>query len=416
MDKEEPFANAKGFFIYFYPKIALMNYILFDNFRRSNLFPLTYLRPVADIRVGILTIREKWEFYLNQKTSTLTENYLRKKYPILRADDNIMINGSVCPNRELVAEVLSLKTGEVLFQGDAIIAMRLEAVELDRMDEDKVDEVNMIESKSNLLKITHTWDIFAKNGLAMEDDFEILTKNRLSEPVSGTNKVLGDRIFLENGAKVECSLLNSTNGPIYIGKDAEIMEGSMIRGPFSLGEQSTVKMGAKIYGPTTAGPHCKIGGEINNSVFFGYSNKAHDGFMGQSVIGEWCNIGADTNTSNLKNTYENIKLWNYADQTFVETGLQFCGLIMGDHSKCGINTMFNTGSVVGISSNIFGAGYQRNFIPSFTWGGPAGLKSYHIDRAVAVAKRVYQRRGLDFSQVDEEILRDIFSLTKEPIA
>lgn len=412
----QPFAFAKGFFIYFYPNFLSMNFILFDNFRRSNLFPLTYLRPVADIRIGILTIREKWEKYLGQKTSTLTESYLRKKYPIIREEDNIMINGSVCPDKTLMDEILALKTGEVLFQGDAIIAMRLHAIELDKLDEEKVDDVNMVESKAKLLKVVHTWDIFALNGPAIEADYELLTKGRKSMPVSDSNRVLGNRIFLEEGAKVECCSLNSTTGPIYIGKDAEIMEGSMIRGPFSIGEHSTVKMGAKIYGPTTIGPHCKVGGEVNNSVFFGYSNKAHDGFMGNSVIGEWCNIGADTNTSNLKNTYENIKLWNYADQTFVETGLQFCGLIMGDHSKCGINTMFNTGSVVGINVNIFGSGYQRNFIPSFSWGGPAGMKSYHIDRAVSVAKRVYQRRGIEFDQVEEDILRDIFDLTKEPIA
>jgi len=393
-----------------------MNFILFDNFRRSNLFPLTYLRPVADIRIGILTIREKWEKYLEHKTSTLTESYLRKKFPIIREDDNIMINGSVCPNKDLVSEILSLRTGEVLFQGDAIIARRAHAIELDGLDEEKVDEVNMVESKSSLIKITHTWDIFSLNGEAIKNDFDLLTAQRISEPVSESNQVMGDKIFLEKGAKVECSVLNSTTGPIYIGKDAEIMEGSLIRGPFSLGCHSVVKMGAKIYGPTTIGPHCKVGGEINNSVFFAYSNKAHDGFMGQSVIGEWCNIGADTNTSNLKNTYDNIKLWNYADQTFVETGLQFCGLIMGDHSKCGINTMFNTGTVVGINSNIFGSGYQRNFIPSFAWGGTGGIKIYHIDRAVSVAKKVYQRRGLDFNQVEEDVLRDIFNLTKEPLS
>jgi UDP-N-acetylglucosamine diphosphorylase/glucosamine-1-phosphate N-acetyltransferase len=393
-----------------------MNFILFDNFRRSNLFPLTYLRPVADIRIGILTIREKWEKCLGQSTSTLTEGYLRKKFPVVREEDNIMINGSVCPGKELVSEILALKTGEVLYQGDAIIAMRLQAVELDNLDEEKVDEVNMVESKCSILKITHTWDIFSLNGRAIEEDFELLTKNRVSEPISKSNQVLGDMVFLEEGSKVECSILNSTTGPIYIGKDAEIMEGSLVRGPFSLGDHSTLKMGAKIYGPTTVGPYCKVGGEVNNSVFFAYSNKAHDGFMGQSVIGEWCNIGADTNTSNLKNTYDNIKLWNYADQTFVETGLQFCGLIMGDHSKCGINTMFNTGSVVGISSNVFGAGYQRNFIPSFVWGGPSGIKSYHIDRAVAVAKKVYQRRGLEFNKIEEDVLRDIFNLTKEPLA
>lgn len=393
-----------------------MNYILFDNFRRSNLFPLTYLRPVADIRIGILTIREKWERYLQAKTSTLTESYLRNRFPIVREEDNVMINGSVCPNPELLKEIKALKTGEVLFQGDAIIAMHLQAVELDNLDEENVENVNMVESKSSLLKITHTWDIFSQNDRAIEEDFELLTKDRESEPISKTNQIMGDRIFIEKGARVECCILNASTGPVYIGKDAQIMEGSMIRGPFSIGDHSTVKMGAKIYGPTTIGPYCKVGGEVNNSVFFAYSNKAHDGFMGQSVIGEWCNIGADTNTSNLKNTYETIRLWNYADQTFVETGLQFCGLIMGDHSKCGINTMFNTGTVVGINANIFGSGYQRNFIPSFSWGGPSGMKSYHIDRAVSVAKKVYQRRGMEFDATNEAILRDIYSLTKEPIS
>lgn len=392
-----------------------MNFILFDNFRRSNLFPLTYMRPVADIRIGILTIREKWEKFLGQPTSTLTENYLRKKYPIFKEEDNIMINGSVCPNGELVGEILSLKTGEVLFQGDAIIAMRLHTIELESLDEENVDKVNMVESKSHFIKIHHTWDIFTMNGQALENDFKLVTGQRTSEPLSKSNQVIGNRIFMEKGAKVECCILNSDTGPIYIGENAEIMEGGLIRGPFSLGAYSTVKMGAKIYGPTTVGPYCKVGGEINNSVFFGYSNKAHDGFMGQSVIGEWCNIGADTNTSNLKNTYENIRLWNYADQTFVETGLQFCGLIMGDHSKCGINTMFNTGTVVGISTNIFGAGYQKNFIPSFAWGGPGEYKAYNIDRAVTVAKRVYERRSLLFNQIEEEILRDVFNLTKEPL-
>jgi UDP-N-acetylglucosamine diphosphorylase/glucosamine-1-phosphate N-acetyltransferase len=392
-----------------------MNFILFDNFRRSNLFPLTYLRPVADIRIGILTIREKWERYLGQPTSTLTENYLRRKYPIAKDEDNIMINGSVCPNMDLVREVFSLKTGEVLFQGDAIIAMRLHSIELDNLDEENVDKVNMVESKSQFIKIHHTWDIFTMNGQALENDFSLLTNQRKSEPLSKSNQIIGNRVFLEKGAKVECCILNSDTGPIYIGENAEIMEGSLIRGPFSLGTGSTVKMGAKIYGPTTIGPFCKVGGEINNSVFFGYSNKAHDGFMGQSVIGEWCNIGADTNTSNLKNTYENIRLWNYADQTFVETGLQFCGLIMGDHSKCGINTMFNTGTVVGVSSNIFGSGYQRNFIPNFAWGSTSGYKAYNIDRAVSVAKRVYDRRKLVFDQIEEDILRDVYNLTKDLI-
>jgi UDP-N-acetylglucosamine diphosphorylase/glucosamine-1-phosphate N-acetyltransferase len=239
----------------------------------------------------------------------------------------------------------------------------------------------------------------------------MLTKGRKSQPLSKTNQLIGDNIFIEEGARIECSTLNSSTGPIYIGREAEIMEGALIRGPFALGEHSVVKMGAKIYGPTTIGPYCKVGGEINNSVFFGYSNKAHDGFMGQSVIAEWCNIGADTNTSNLKNTYESIKLWNYADKTFVDTGLQFCGLIMGDHSKCGINTMFNTGTVIGISTNIFGSGYQRNFIPSFVWGGTTGHKAYEIDRAIAVAKRVYERRGIEFTDIDEDVMRKAYTRT-----
>ena len=391
-----------------------MNYILFDNFRRSNLFPLTLIRPVADIRIGILTIREKWEKHLGKKTSTLTESYLREKYPVIKEDDNIMINGSICPVPSLLEEISKLKTGEVLYKDDAIIAMHLPAVEIDSLDEEKMEEANMVESHSSALKVNHTWDIFSMNGQAIESDFDLVTKNRRSESLSKSNQLIGDRIFIEKGAKVECCTLNTSTGPIYIGKDAEIMEGSMIRGPFSLGEYSVVKMGAKIYGPTTIGPHCKVGGEISNSVFFGYSNKAHDGFMGNSVIGEWCNIGADTNTSNLKNTYENIKLWNYADQTFVETGLQFCGLVMGDHSKCGINTMFNTGTVMGINSNIFGSGYQRNFIPSFTWGGTGGFKPYNIDHAVSVAKKVYLRRNMEFNLIEENILRSIFNQTTEP--
>ncbi len=388
-----------------------MNFILFDHFRRSDLLPLTFLRPVADIRIGILTIREKWEKYLDSKTSTLTENYLRKKYPIIEENDNIVINGSVLPNPDLVREILYLKEGQILFQGDVILAMRLHAGELEKMDDDKTVDDNMMESTSQYIKINNTWDIFTYNGEAIKEDFQLLVTGRKSQPVSKTNQVIGDALFLEEGASVECSMINTATGPVYIGKGAVVMEGSMIRGPFSLGEGSVVKMGAKIYGPTTVGPFCKVGGEINNSVFFGYSNKAHDGFMGQSVIAEWCNIGADTNTSNLKNTYENIKLWNYADKTFVETGKQFCGLIMGDHSKCGINTMFNTGTVVGISSNIFGSGYQRNFIPSFVWGGTSGHKGYDIEKAIAVARRVYARRGLEFTAVDEEIMRGAYTRT-----
>jgi UDP-N-acetylglucosamine diphosphorylase/glucosamine-1-phosphate N-acetyltransferase len=390
-----------------------MNYILFDSFRRTNLLPLTYLRPVADIRVGILTIREKWEFYLKKKTSTLTEGYLRKKYPIKEEKDNLMINGSVLPTKELVKEVLALKQNEALVQGDVIIAMHVSSIDLESKDEEGTEDISEVTSKSEFLKISNTWNIFERNGKALIDDFHMITAGRKSQPVSNTNNVLGADVFIEEGARVECATLNSETGPIYIGKDAEVMEGCLVRGPFSLGEGSALKMGAKIYGPTTIGPSCKVGGEVNNSVFFGYSNKAHDGFMGQSVIGEWCNIGADTNTSNLKNSYEEVKLWNFADQTFVETGLQFVGLIMGDHAKCGINTMFNTGTVVGVGANIYGPGYQRNYIPGFLWGGTAGFRPYEFSRFLRTVRHVCHRRNVELSEIDEDILFTVYQVIKE---
>ena len=390
-----------------------MNYILFDSFRRKNLLPLTYLRPVADIRVGIMTIREKWEYFLKSETSTLTEGYLRKKYPIKEEKDNLMINGSVLPNKELVKEILKLKQNEALIQEDVIVAMHVPSVELESKEEDGSEEINEVTTKNDFLKISNTWNIFERNGRALTEDYHLIIQGRKSQPISKTNRVLGNDIFIEEGARVECATLNAEKGPIYIGKDAEVMEGCLIRGPFSLGEGSVLKMGARIYGPTTIGPFCKVGGEVNNSVFFGYSNKAHDGFMGQSVIGEWCNLGADTNTSNLKNSYEEVKLWNYADQTFVETDLQFVGLIMGDHSKCGINTMFNTGTVVGIGANIYGSGFQRNYIPGFLWGGTAGFRPYEFSKFLRTARRVYNRRNLELTQAEEDILFTVYQMIKE---
>ncbi len=388
-----------------------MNYVLFDNFRRSNLLPLTYLRPVADIRIGITTIREKWEKYLGVTTSTLTEDFLSEKYPIKEEKDNIMINGSICPTPELVKEISKLNNNDVLVKGEVIAAMRVESTDLENMDEDNVEGVNVVESSSDFLKIDYTWDIFNFNDRAIRDDYKLLTQGKKSAALDKSNTVFGKDIFVEEGAVVRGAVLNSESGPIYIGKNAEIMEGSLIRGPFSLGENAVVKMGAKIYGPTTVGPFSKVGGEINNSVIFGYSNKAHDGFMGNSVIGEWCNIGADSNTSNLKNTYDNVKVWNYGDQTFVETGLQFCGLIMGDHSKCGINTMFNTGTVIGINTNVYGGGYQRNFVPSFLWGGTSGFRGFDFQKALDVARKMYARRGLEFNSIDRDILKSVYNMT-----
>jgi UDP-N-acetylglucosamine diphosphorylase/glucosamine-1-phosphate N-acetyltransferase len=389
-----------------------MNYILFDDQSRTNLLPLTFMRPVAEIRIGILTIREKWERMLDTATSTLTENYLSEKFPIKKEDNNILINGSVCPSAGLIKEIQKLKPNQALVTEDTIIALHILAEDLDDTADMDISGIEEVLTEIKVLKINDPWDIFSKNGEALKQDFELLTKGKKSQKLSSTNRVAGaENIFLEEGARVEFSILNATTGLIYIGKDAEIMEGCVVRGPLALCNNAVLKMAAKTYGPTTIGPWSKVGGEVNNSVLFGFSNKAHDGFLGNSVISEWCNLGADTNNSNLKNSYDNVKLWNYPQRTFVDTGLQFCGLIMGDHSKTGINTMFNTGTVVGVNVNVFGAGFQRNFVPSFSWGGTKGFKGYNINKAVAVAKAVYARRGKDFDQTEQDILMNVYDET-----
>lgn len=389
-----------------------MNYILCDDQYWGNLFPLTIMRPMADLRIGILTIREKWEEMLGQKTSTHTESYLNKRYPAKYTDDNIYINGSICPNNNLVKKIHSLKSGQALVSEDYVVAARTSGRELEFTLETVKKEHESIDYKAPHLKISNVWDIFAQNGETIKADFALLTNGRKSEPVPEVANLQGDEnIFVEPGAKVRHCIINATTGPVYIGKDAEVMEGCLIRGPFALCDHATLKMGAKIYGPTTIGPQSKVGGEVNNAVIFGYTNKAHDGFLGNSVIAEWCNIGADTNTSNLKNTYDSVKLWNYQEQRFVNTGLQFCGLIMGDHSKCGINTMFNTGTVVGVSCNIYGSGFQRNYIPSFSWGGVQGFTTFDLSKAMDVAKRMYARRSREFDKVDEDVFKAVFSQT-----
>ena len=387
-----------------------MNYILFDGPFRENLLPLTFTRPVAEIRIGIDTIREKWEYYLKSKISILTQAYLAKKFPVHSADENVFINASVLPNTDLVNEINLLEEGKVLKHDELTIAFKMNKKVVDNFDfEGGLIPVELV---AELDLIENSWDIFAKNDKYLKLDFERLTKGRQSQTLSGSNFVRGDKslIFLEEGAVVEFAFLNTEAGPIYIAKDAEVMEGSKIRGPFALGEHSILKMDAKIYGATTIGPHCKVGGEVNNSVLFGYSNKGHDGFLGNAVIGEWCNLGADTNNSNLKNTYEEVKLWSYSEKRFVKTSLQFCGMIMGDHSKTGINTMFNTGTVVGVSCNIYGSGFQRNFIPSFSWGSPLGMKSFNLKKAFQVADAVFKRRGLEIDEIEKGIFTHINDL------
>ena len=386
-----------------------MNYILFDGPFRNALLPFTYTRPVADIRVGILTIREKWERFLGSTTTTITEDYLVSKFPMVELEENTLINASYTPNENLVEMIQNLKSNQVIYDGDVVVAFRA----TETQSEINFDAFEPLICPELTLSIKNTWSIFQLNGAAIEADFQLITKNRTSQPLPEQVVAFNaDQIFIEEGAILPLCVLNATNGPIYIGKDSEIMEGSMVRGPFALCENSVLKMGAKIYGPTTIGPHSKVGGEVNNVVFFGYSNKAHDGFLGNSVIGEWCNLGADTNTSNLKNNYAEVRLWNYESENFAKTGLQFCGLIMGDHTKCGINTMFNTGTVVGVSVNVFGSGFPRNFIPSFSWGGHSGLSTYLTKKAFEVAQVVMKRRGVEFTDTDAAILSDVFEQTK----
>ena len=387
-----------------------MNYILFDGPARTALLPFTYTRPVADIRIGILTIREKWEKYLGSTTTTLTEEYLSDKYPMVELEENVMVNASYLPNENLVAIVTNLKSNQAVFKGDAVIAFFTN----DSQEEVDFDQYEIIEFDGDCLTVEHTWDIFAKNDAAIREDFALLTEDRISQPISKTVNVISpENIFIEEGAKMEFVTLNASTGPIYIGKNAEIMEGSVIRGPFALCEEAQVKLATKVYGATTVGPHCRIGGEINNSVLFGYSNKGHDGFLGNSVLGEWCNIGADSNNSNLKNNYEVVKLWSFETESFAKTGLQFCGLMMGDHSKCGINTMFNTGTVVGVNANIFGSGFPRNFVPSFSWGGASGFVTYQTHKAFEVAKIAMGRRQAVFTDQDKAILEHVFEVSKK---
>jgi UDP-N-acetylglucosamine diphosphorylase/glucosamine-1-phosphate N-acetyltransferase len=387
-----------------------MNYILFDGPYRNNLLPFTFTRPVADIRVGILTIRQKWESYLEYTTTTVTEDYLADKFPMVEMEENIMINASFLPNMEVVEVVKNLNYNQALFKGEDVIAFF--AKEGEEVSDFLTFEA--IEFEGEILKIEHTWDIFSKNGEAIAEDFSLITNGRKSEPIPSTvNTVNPENIFIEKGATLNFATLNASTGPIYIGRDSEVMEGALVRGPLALCNNSTLKLGAKVYGPTTVGPHSKIGGEVSNSVIFGFSNKGHDGFLGNSVLGEWCNLGADTNNSNLKNNYAEVRLWDYNTEGFAKTGLQFCGLMMGDHSKCGINTMFNTGTVVGVSANIFGSGFPRNFVPSFSWGGHSGFVTYKTNKAFEVAEVVMGRRKEEFTDLDKAILEYIFEETKQ---
>lgn len=390
-----------------------MNIILFDcHTSRENLLPFTFTRPVADIRVGILTIREKWEALLKTTSYTLSEQYLSGKFPFYTGNDaTLYINGAVLPDENLIASIHKLGALQSLTAGGKLIAFKSEKHHLNYENFEVIAKgFTPVEYHGNIKSVSHAWDIFRMNGDALNSDFQLITQGRESQPLSSSNIVIGNpkNVFLEEGAKAEACIINASTGPVYLGKDAELMEGCVVRGPLALCEHAALKMAAKVYGPTTLGPHCKAGGELNNVVMFGYSNKAHDGFLGNSVIGEWCNLGADTNNSNLKNNYGNVDVFSYREGKAVNTRLQFCGLLMGDHSKCGINTMFNTGTMVGVSANIFGSDFPPKFIPSFSWGGAQWLRTFTFDKAIEVANRMMERRGLKVEKADEIILKTVF--------
>ena len=388
----------------------MRNYILYDTIVRESLKPFTFTRPVSEIRCGILTITEKWNKRLNTVCSFKTANYLQTKYTQKLTDDNVYINSSVFPTEELVNAVTNLPKNSALVNADGWIAVSVEKME----DEAIVDSLEKIQFDGTCKRLEHLWNIFQYNPEEINSDFELVTKGRRSQPLSGTNRVLcPENVFVEEGAKVEFSIINASEGKVYIGKDAEIWENAVIRAPFAMNEHAVVKMSAKIYEGTTIGPYSKVGGEVQNSVIIGYSNKGHDGYLGNSVLGEWCNLGADTNNSNLKNDYSEVKMWNYASRSFEKTGLQFCGLMMGDHSKSAINTMFNTGTVVGVSSNVFGGGFPRTFIPSFMRGGSQGMEEYRLQKASETAERVMARRHKSFDEVENAILSTIFEETRQ---
>jgi UDP-N-acetylglucosamine diphosphorylase/glucosamine-1-phosphate N-acetyltransferase len=382
---------------------------LFDDSAWLSLKPLTFTRPVADLRIGILTIAEKWAKHLEATNfGYQTAPYLNIKYPSISAQ--LSINGSICPDKQLVDAVFLLKDGECLIQDSLIIAFKSH---LPLLWNEVNEKLKNVAYPKEIVQIRYPENIFSYNHVELVKDFELLTKGKTSAKLSNTNVFLGDDIFVEEGATAECSTFNSLQGPIYLGKNTQVWEGSNIRGSFALCNDSQIKMGAKIYGKTTIGPFSRVGGEINNSVIWGYSSKGHDGYLGNAVLGQWCNIGADSNNSNLKNNYAEVRLWDYEKETFRKTGLQFCGLILADHAKCAINTMFNTGTVAGVSANIFSAGFPRNFIPDFAWGGAHGFDVYGLEKMLQTAEKVFERRNMKLDDKEAAILSHVFDITKK---
>lgn len=395
----------------------MLNIILFDTDARGHLLPLTATRPTGELRLGILSLREKWERYLRGSVSYITQEYLQQKYPIHIEEDNLIVSGNIVPDEALCRRLEQIQLGDALLREGELVAARLNESQIESLIEDEeLGELHGTELEADfpLTQVSHLWDFTPLNGVALVADFALLTAGRRSQTISITNQLVGpiQNLFVEAGVNMECCMLNVSAGPVYIGENAVLMEGSMLRGPLSIGANAIVKMGTKIYGPTTIGPGCRVGGEVTRSILFANSNKGHDGFLGDAVLGEWCNLGADTNNSNLKNNYSEVKLWDYETERFEKTGQQFMGLIMGDHAKCGINTMFNTGTVVGAFANVFGSGYPRNFVPDFAWGGPdSDYRSYKLEEACITASTAMARRQVVFTELDKAILQQVFTLT-----
>ena len=387
-----------------------MKVVLFDDESWGTLRPLTFTRPVAELRVGILTIREKWEKRLHCRATFLTQEYLQEKYPMDLGGDNLLVNATLCPNADLVDAVLALRPGEMLQQSGQLFAFRAGESEVLRFKREGQFAGKAVEFPGACNRINYPYHIFSLNGAELFADFDLLTAGRESASLDDCVRVRGRYpVFVEEGAVVGDAIINTDGGPVYIAEGAEIMEGVLIRGPLAVCEHGVLKMGAKVYGATTIGPYCKCGGEVNNVVMMAYSNKAHDGFLGNAVLGEWCNLGAATNNSNLKNTYVEVKLWDYSTRHFRKTGLQFCGLVMGDHSKTGIGVILNTGTVVGVGVNIFGADFPRNFIPSFSWGGASGFVEHKLSQFFTTAEAVMKRRGKVMDEAERRIIEHVFA-------
>jgi UDP-N-acetylglucosamine diphosphorylase/glucosamine-1-phosphate N-acetyltransferase len=382
-----------------------MQIVLFEDHLWSRFLPLVYTRPVGELRMGMMTMAQRYARSMNTEVVHDTRLPLQALFPIASAQMQLHVNARLFPTASFLNELKSMAPGDVLKKDDIVLARCI--------DSHKEITEQILESSSELIWLDRVTDLFTLNAMAMKYDFELMPKTRRTESIHSSNVVIGDptMLFVHESAKVYASTLNTNDGPIYIDADSEIMEGSHIRGGFYLGEHATLKMGTKIYGASTIGPQCKVGGEISNSVFYGHSNKAHDGFVGNSLIGEWCNLGADTNTSNLKNNYSNVSIWSYEKADYADTGLTFCGLIMGDHSKCGINTMFNTGSVAGVNANIYGGGFPDKHIPSFSWGGPDGWEVYDPQKAFATIEKVMQRRSQTLTDSMRQLLLHIFEQT-----